>query len=257
MVRLVTYNVRRCLGMDGVLSPRRIARVLLEAEADIVALQELDVGRTRSHHADQAQEIADEIGMRLHFHPSLRVEQELYGDAILSRLPMRLVRAAALPGHPRRLGIEPRGALWAEVDAGNVSINVINTHLGLYRRERHAQVEALLGPDWLGHPGCRERTFLVGDLNLVPQSRTYRRLTLRMTDAHRAAGLAPRATFPSYLPVLRLDYVLAGPGIDLLRAEVVRTTATRTASDHLPLAVDFSPADGARQEARVERAALP
>ena len=109
-LRLMTYNVHGCVGRDGRLSPQRVAEVIAGAGPDVVALQELDVGRRRSGSRNQAREVADALGMAFHFHPALRVEEENYGDAILSRLPMRLVRAGALPAGPRG-GAEPRGAL--------------------------------------------------------------------------------------------------------------------------------------------------
>ena len=101
MLRLLTYNVRSCRGTDGRLSPERIAEVIAGARPDVVALQELDVGRTRTNGLDQAHAVARELGMRFHFHPALHVEEERYGDALLSALPMRLVKAGPLPGLPR------------------------------------------------------------------------------------------------------------------------------------------------------------
>src|SRR3974377_1470867 len=71
-----------------------------------------------------------------------RFEEELYGDAILTALPMRLVKAGLLPGS---VGFEPRGALWAAVGANGTEIQIINTHLGLPAYERMAQAKTLLG----------------------------------------------------------------------------------------------------------------
>jgi endonuclease/exonuclease/phosphatase family metal-dependent hydrolase len=77
--RILTYNVHRCLGRDGHLSPARIAEVIAACEADIVALQELDIGRVRSGGVDQAEAIARELGMHMHFHPALTVMEEHAG----------------------------------------------------------------------------------------------------------------------------------------------------------------------------------
>jgi endonuclease/exonuclease/phosphatase family metal-dependent hydrolase len=104
----MTYNVHRCVGADGRADPRRIAEVIAACQPDMVALQELDVGRLRTGGIDQAHVIAHLLGMSFHFHPALQVEDELYGDAILTALPMRLVKAGPLPGS---VGFEPRGAL--------------------------------------------------------------------------------------------------------------------------------------------------
>jgi len=47
-LRIMTYNVHRCVGVDGRADPRRIAEVIAAYQPDIVALQELDVGRLRT-----------------------------------------------------------------------------------------------------------------------------------------------------------------------------------------------------------------
>jgi len=240
MLRIMTYNVHRCLGTDGRLSPRRIAEVIALLEPDVVALQELDVGRIRTGGVDQAHEIALQLGMSFHFNPALRVMEELYGDAILTALPCSLVRAGPLPGLPGIRELEPRGALWAAVDVGGVTLQVINTHLGLVARERQAQVEALLGPDWLGHPGCRDPMILIGDFNALPRSRAYQRLARHLTDAQRVrANPRPRPTFPARLPVFRIDHAFLGCGVEVIATAVPRTPLSRVASDHLPLVLDL------------------
>ncbi|MGY2051570.1 endonuclease/exonuclease/phosphatase family protein [Methylobacterium sp. JK268] len=240
MLRLITYNVRRCLGTDGRLSPARIAEVLAPCRPDVVALQELDVGRLRSGGVDQAHAIAEQLGMRAHFHAALRVMEEQYGNAILTRLPSRLVRAEALPGAAGRPHREPRGALWAAVAAGGAEVQVIATHLGLGRRERTLQAEALLGPRFLGDPACHPPLVLAGDLNAVPASAAYRRLARRLRDAQAVAGVGHRQrTFPSRWPILRLDHVFVSEGLRVRRAEALNGPLARVASDHLPLLVDL------------------
>lgn len=128
--RVMTYNVHGCRGVDRAWSPERVATVIASCHPDIVALQELDVGRARSGHIDQAEVIARDLGMDVQFFPALRVMDELYGDAILSRWPARTVKSAALPGL-RFPGLEPRGAIWSEIQADGMSVQVINTHLSL------------------------------------------------------------------------------------------------------------------------------
>lgn len=257
MPRLITYNVHRCLGLDGSLSPARIAQVIAPYQPDIVALQELDVFRARTGSIDQAHAIAGELGMQMHFHPALRVLEELYGDAILTARPSRLVKAGPLPGLSARPDLEPRGALWASIRIGGAEVQVINTHLGLNRHERLAQVNALLGPQWLGHPVCREPVILTGDFNALPVSRAYRRLGKRLGDAQLSLSMhRPKATFPVRMPFLRIDHVFASPGVEILRVETIRTPESRIASDHLPLMVDFRirlPADRHKPDSSTSR----
>ena len=118
--------------------------------------------------------------MSFHFHPAFQVEEEFYGDAILTSLPMRLVQAGRLPGNAM---LEPRGALWVAVTTGGAEIQIINTHLSLAPFERSMQVDALLGPHWISHPRCTEPVVLAGDFNAGSPSRVYRRLSTRLRDA--------------------------------------------------------------------------
>lgn len=235
LLRVLTYNVRRCLGADGRLDPERIAAVIAACRADVVALQELDVGRARSGGIDQAEVIAGHLGMRSHFHPAMRVMEEFYGDAILTALPSRLVRAAGLP---ERVGCEPRGALWAAITAGDTEVQVVTTHLGLGRGERRAQAEALLGPAFLGDPACRDPVVLLGDFNALPGSGVHRRLAARLPDAQGARAWL-RPTFPARLPLLRIDHVFVSRGIAVRGVRTLSGRLARIASDHLPLVADL------------------
>lgn len=231
LIRMLTYNVHSCRGTDGRTDPARIAEVIARCEPDIIALQEVDVGRARSGGVDQAQLIAAHLSVEAHFHPALHLEDEQYGDAILTALPARLVRAGPLPS----IG-EPRGAIWMAIDIGGAELQVINTHLGLRRRERIAQVATLLGPGWLGSAECRDAPAVVlGDFNAVPSSVPYRNLARHGRDVQVHAAQRPRPTFPSRFPILRLDHIFVGEGIEAIEAEVRSDMLTRTASDHLPL----------------------
>ncbi|MCO5731706.1 endonuclease/exonuclease/phosphatase family protein [Rhizobium sp. SSA_523] len=232
-IRILSYNVHSCVGSDRVLDVGRIADVIAELEPDIIGLQELDVGRKRSGGIDQAEEIARRLKMDYHFHPALRMEEEHYGDALLTPLPMRLVKAGPLPS----IG-EPRGAIWAEVMAGEHRLQVFNTHLGLLRRDRQRQADALLGPDWIGHADAEGQPLvLIGDFNSIPSSAPYRSMVSRLDDARRQTGRLPFPTFPSRWPLLRLDHVFVGAGPKIVEALAISTPLTRKASDHLPLLV--------------------
>jgi len=169
----------------------------------------------------------------------LQVLEELYGDAILSTLPLRQMKAAGLPRLRRWPGLEPRGALWSSVDLGGTHLQVINTHLGLLARERLTQVDALLGPEWLGRHDCRGPAILLGDFNAGPLSRTYRCLASKFRDAQRSLAARRQATFPTRAPFRCIDHVFVNHRIEVLAASAIRTPLARVASDHLPLVVDF------------------
>ena len=239
-MRLVTYNVHRCVGVDKRLDVDRIAGVIGELDPDIVCLQELDVGRARTGGVDQARAIADRLEMAVRFHAAMTVEAEEYGDAILTPHPENLVRVGALPTVRGVPGLEPRGALWVRIEIGGVSLNVLTTHLGLVPREQRLQAAALAGKDWLGHPDCTGPTLLAGDFNATSITRPYQTLTRNLADCQRQLGLRPTVkTFPSGFPAIRIDHVFVSPEIRVTAVRAPFSPLSRMASDHLPLVVDF------------------
>ncbi|PTS83237.1 MULTISPECIES: endonuclease/exonuclease/phosphatase family protein [unclassified Caulobacter] len=241
-LRLMTYNVHRCVGTDRRLDIERVAEVIAAEAPDVVALQELDVGRLRTRREDQAHRLADLLKMSFHFHPAMTVEEELYGDAILTALPERRIRAEGLPLYRRIPGLEPRGALWVEVMLGDQPVQIINTHLGLVPQEQRRQAAALLGDRWMASDGWTAPGVLLGDFNAAPASATYRMLRAAMRDAQSPAGQGTGrsiATFPSSFPFMRIDHVFLTPGLSTLRVWSPRDARARLASDHLPLVVEL------------------
>src|ERR1700761_6778351 len=132
-----------------------------------------------------AHEIAQGLDMACHFNAALTVEEERYGDAILTSFPEKLVKKAALPGYDRIPGLEPRGAIWVEVEIDGAPLQVINTHLGLVPREQQIQAECLAGPAWLQSPACQGPAILLGDFNATATSVVYRTLVQRLAPARR------------------------------------------------------------------------
>lgn len=235
-LRVLTYNVHSCIGLDGKVDAERIARVIAQARPDIVALQELDVGRDRSLGLDQAELIARKLEMEFHFHPAMHIEEEQYGDAILTHLPLRLIKADALPGLADKPALEPRGAIWAAVQFNGQELHIINTHLGLNSRERLAQINCLLGDDWLSHPDCKGPVIFCGDLNAQPNSAVCRRLAAQLQDVQTAvAQHRPGGTFPSRFAAARIDHIFVSHAVAVTAIEIPGSQLVKVASDHLPL----------------------
>ncbi len=236
----MTYNVHRCVGVDRKLDVARVAAVIAQIKPDIVALQELDVGRRRTGGVDQAHALAARLGMAFHFHAALRVEEEQYGDAILAAGDLSLIKAGALPGSRTLRGLEPRGALLVDVSLAGRALRVLNTHLGLVPHEQRAQARALAGPEWLGLALDGAPVIALGDLNATPHQAAHRTLAAVMTDARQAApGARGAPTFPSRLPMLAIDHVLVSRDLVVTGARAFAAPLARVASDHLPFVVDF------------------
>ena len=235
ILRIMTYNVHSCMGRDGKISPGRIARVISRHHPDIIALQELNTIKG-SH---QAEIIADILAMTFHFHPSFLVKEREHGNAILSRFPMRSMRAGTLPKLPRNPLLEPRGAQWVEIDCDGKKIHFFNTHLSLFSREGLMQTEALMGKEWIGSPECEGFVIFCGDLNASPGSKICRHIGRTLKNAQfELSHHHPLKTLPSFFPLGLVDHVFIGPGIKVKNIEVPRTELEKISSDHLPLIVD-------------------
>lgn len=206
-----------------------------------MALQEVEAGVERSGFRDQTQEMADRLGWQSHFQPAMKGDGGgAFGNALLSRLPMRLVASGLLPQLLVGVVREPRGVSWHAVAADGLEMHVLVTHLGLTRRERMVQIEALLGPLWMGDPRCAGPRLLCGDLNCRPGSPEHRRLEESLVDAVLVSPPAGgSATFPALRPLVRLDHVLVSADVRVHRTEVPRRRELRRASDHLPLLVEL------------------
>jgi len=238
-LRILTYNVHSCRCMDGKLSPRRIARVIAQYQPDIVALQELDVGKSRTHCIDQAHAISQYLEMEFHFHPSIHVEEERYGNAILTHLPLKLIKAGNLPLITNQPLFEPRGAIWVEVEVNGMSVQVINTHFGFRPMEHLTQVNALLGKDWLGSAHPNRPLILCGDFNCFPNSPPYKCIVKQLHDVQlQLANHRPLNTFFGRFPRARIDHIFANAMVEVSKVQVPRTHLSRSASDHLPLIAD-------------------
>jgi endonuclease/exonuclease/phosphatase family metal-dependent hydrolase len=236
-MRVLTYNVHSCIGTDQKLAPERIAGVIARTDADIVCLQEIDLRRARTNHEDQAAIIAEMIGMTFHFHPTISHKHEHFGDAILSRHPMRLRRKATFPPVPMPIPDERRGAIWAEINIAGTTWHVVNTHFGLGREERWLQAQHFAA-DWIA-PALPGPLVVCGDFNSRPGSRIHRVLSEKMTDVfRRRTGRRPR-TFSTNLPVICLDYIYVSDNVAVDHAEVINDKIARVASDHYPLVAEL------------------
>jgi endonuclease/exonuclease/phosphatase family metal-dependent hydrolase len=221
---ILSYNIHHCEGMDDLIDPDRIARVILETNPDLVAIQEIDRKTGRVADADQMAQLAELTGMSAAFARSIDYDGGEYGNVILTPHEILGTETIQLPGK------EPRSAIRAEVlvpDAGQVSF--ICTHLTLIRDRQWDSVPLLNqladdAPD--GNP-----IILAGDFNTNPESATVKMLLESWDQAGRGQDLK---SYPSEEPLEQIDYVFARPKGD---AALPKTTAIAEtiASDHRPL----------------------
>lgn len=223
-LKIATYNIHGGLPAWTAQSKRqmvaRIARVIDELDADIVALQEVPLGGSET--PDVLSLLREASGMFAVEGPTLDTPKRRYGNAVLSRLPVRMARTLDLSFHRR----EPRGALDADIECAGRLIRVVATHLGLSATERSAQVRTLLA----AFDNSQLPVILLGDIN----EWFVRGRALRALVSHFRAAPAPR-TFPTFCPIFALDRIWMHPGEFLVDVRVHRSAVARQASDHYPL----------------------
>ncbi|MCW1923094.1 endonuclease/exonuclease/phosphatase family protein [Luteolibacter arcticus] len=241
-LRVMTYNIHSCVGLDGKVRPERVARVINHFDPDIIAVQEVDCHRLRSRGYDQAQLIADHLRMTHVFHAMFEEQRERYGIALFSRHPFTTIRADYLTEADPRLFREARGAIWVKVEPeGGKPFHFVNTHFGLGRAERVRQADELLGERWLGTVPADEPVVVAGDFNSGPRSRALQRLRQRFRDVQLAVpGHVPIPTFSSACPLLRIDHVFVSEHFTVEGVDQPFSPVARIASDHLPLCAELT-----------------
>jgi endonuclease/exonuclease/phosphatase family metal-dependent hydrolase len=228
---VVTYNVHGGVGLDGRTDIARIADVLAEIDPDIVALQEV-----HSAHDDelggQVAELAERLQLQAVFGGTMRRDPGPYGNAILTHLPVIASGCFDLSVGSR----EPRCLMHAELEHGGRRLTVMNTHLGVRVRERHAQLERcahLLAPDLADDD---KPLLVMGDFNAwLPRGDVLGRLR-----AHFGPLPAPRS-YPVRRPIFALDRVMTRPAHLLREVRALASPLARVASDHLPVWARLAP----------------
>lgn len=231
-ITVASYNIHLGIGRDGHLKPQRIAAVIKELQAEIVALQEVALGAPGFNMLEY---LGRACGMSAIAGPTLVTPHGEYGNAILTHCRATEVRRLDLNVARR----EPRGALDVEFDCDGRRLRLIATHLGLRPAERREQIRRLLRNVRDVRP---TPTVLIGDLN---EWFLWGR-PMRWLRPHFKRTPAP-PTFPAGWPLFALDRVWVNPRQALRRVAVHASALARIASDHLPLTavVELGPASEA------------
>jgi endonuclease/exonuclease/phosphatase family metal-dependent hydrolase len=226
-LRVATYNVHGCVGTDKRHDPGRVAAVVGELDADVVALQELTYAASVAIETREPGEIIAVDGYACALGPTRQVETRCFGNALLTRHPILDVHRLDLSLDGR----EPRGALAATIDAGGTPVHLLATHLGLRVRERRVQVQRMQA--YLA--SVRHAVVVVlGDFNDWLPGRSVGHVLDRQLGAARRLP-----SFPSRRPFLSLDRIWVQPAAALERVFVHRSPLAGRASDHLPVVADI------------------
>lgn len=224
---VLTYNVHQGLDYWSVPSAAAVADRIESANADIVALQEVNRGWDLSGGID----LFAYLRWRLPQYHAVYgpMDTALYGNVILSRYPITNSGTGAFT---RTSSVLARGYVWATVAAPGGPLLVTSTHLTSYEgydEERTAQADAYVA-FWASRP----RSVLAGDYNSHPEDAAIARLvSAGLIDAPASAGLGKEFTYSSGEPHERIDYIFVSPDLRTVSARILDGTA----SDHRPVFV--------------------
>ena len=231
-VRIATYNIHRCRGMDRRTIPSRVAGVIRDLNADVVALQEVIGVGPRG--AGQAEEIGAAVGMGWVMTAVRHLRKHLFGNVILSRFP--IVHHSQYDLSWRTC--EPRACQRADLDVGGpVPLHIYNVHLGtavLERRYQAPRLAAFVHDRRIDGPKV-----ILGDFNEWMRGLATNTLSALFESIDIYAHLKRRRTYPGIFPVLHLDHIYYEGSVEVRALELVRSRTALMASDHLPLVADL------------------
>lgn len=218
--------------MDRLTRPQRIASVLKEIDADIVALQEV-VGAGPSG-GGQAEEIGAALGMGWVMAVTRHLRGHLFGNVVLSRLPIVHHTQYDLSWRRR----EPRCCQRVDLMiAEGHPLHVFNVHLGTAVLERRYQAGRLAG--FINDSRVEGPKIVLGDFNEWIRGLTTKLLSKSLKSVDLTAYLRRRRTYPGVFPVLHLDHIYYDGPLEVTGIELPRTRLALIASDHLPLVADL------------------
>ncbi len=234
-IRIVTYNIHKARGLDQRVKVERIAKILREISADIIALQEVVNIEGRRPEDHQAQFIAEELGYHYHIGENRRLHGGAYGNVTLSRYPISFACNYDLTQHGR----EERGCLRTDIQIDAIgSLHIYNIHLGTAYRERRYQAHRMVAHEILKGEGLKGPRIILGDFN-----EWITGLASRMLRSHfqsiRIPFFGRSRSYPGLFPLLHLDHIYFDGQLDLQGVKSLRSLKTLIASDHVPLIADF------------------
>jgi len=231
-LRVATYNIHRCRGLDGRTVPARIAEVIRAIDPDLIALQEvIGVGATSAGHAE---ELGALLGMGWVMAPVRHLRGSLFGNVVLSRHPIVHHAHHDLTWKT----CEPRGCQRVDVAfEGGDRLHLYNVHLGtaiLERRYQAGRLKAIVQDRRVGVPKV-----VLGDFNEWMKGLATETLSEHLQSIDLRAHLRRRRTYPGVFPMLHLDHIYYQGSVEVVKLDLPRTRLSLMASDHLPLVADL------------------
>ncbi|MCL5269556.1 MAG: endonuclease/exonuclease/phosphatase family protein [bacterium] len=233
-IRLMTYNIHSGIGRDRRYNLRRIIEIIRSENPDIITLQEVDRGLSRSNYDDQTRLLGEFLEMEAIHCGTRLLNGGDYGITVLSRFPF--IRNHRYDISDYRTRSEPRYCLRVDVAVrSDAPLHIFNCHLGLATSERHYQRKRMLSEAILLNEDLHHPVVLMGDFNDRPVPVVHRILRHHFNDVFKLAGKRCGPTFKWGPLRWRLDHIYASGDVHVVDAWVLNDRLTRVASDHRPI----------------------
>ncbi len=243
-LRILSYNIHRAIGVDRRFRPDRIIKILDYYQADVVLLQEVDVGVPRSREMDMAKMLADSLDYPYYtIGLNVQLRKGQYGNATLSRYPIKDQRNIDLTIDNRK----SRGCLHTSLsihgkEGNSHMLEVFNLHLGLSYKERPRQIGLLVRSAEFASLTNNQPCLVGGDFNdwwirIAPMFTEI--MGFDCATNHKRGYQNAFLTYPSFSPTSGLDKIFYRGSIRRIKGKSCRIPTARVASDHLPVIADF------------------
>lgn len=232
-LRVMTYNIQHGAGADEQVNLVRTAEAIKREKPDIVALEEVDRGVTRSSRQNEPMILGALTGLRPYFNNNFNFQGGEYGNAVLTRFPALMETNT----HYRMLRTnEQRGVIQMVLNVNGHKILFMATHID-YRPDNSERLMNVAEMKEIvkKYPGLP--VIICGDFNDEPGKRVYKEMKASFGDVWALSGQGNGLTYPSPVPRKRIDYIWISRDKSL--KPTIAWVPDTQASDHRPLVAEL------------------
>jgi len=239
--KVITFNMCHGDNNNGIIDVINQSNILNEYNSDLILLQEVDICTSRSDYKNQLYEFKKNIGFEYScFGSNIPYREGWYGNAILSKYP--ILSSENYLSSSTEYSKETKGMLHAEINVNGKYINVFNTHLPVYDKERIFLTESII--NMMKRNNISGDMILGGDLNLgviplgnhrydIETSKSYQEYE-NIKKIFQSPDFTTK-TWPTGKPIADIDKIMHSGNIKLI--EIKRLDVE--ISDHYPVYAEF------------------
>ncbi len=234
-MKIMTFNIQHCLDyQNGVINADLFVSAIKKYGADVCGLNEVRGEGPLDGYTDQTEAIGNGLNFYRYFGEAIKVGgTSPYGNAIVSRYLFKSAETVLIPDpiiKTEKVNYESRCIIKAVAEIEGKEVCFLVCHMGLANGERKNAVKSVCKLlDEIDIP-----VVLMGDFNAKPDDKVFEPLYSRLNDTDKIAESKGVATFPSYAPEIKIDYIFYR-GLECVSVKTVEEIY----SDHYPIIAEF------------------